>query len=139
MKRPMMRAALILIGMATLAVFVDVLGDMTQDRPDKVVPGAQSEIVLELRTQDYLGSPLSAAQGLWGACSGTVKEQLIDPGVVDLGGGHYRLVTNRAVGEHSWRRLQGCLEDATIDRITAEVVSKRDLMPVPVPVPAAGG
>ncbi len=125
----MKRAAIILLGMAALAVFVDVLGDLTQDRPDTVVPGARSEIVLDLRTQDYLGSPLSAAQGLWGACSGTVTQQLLDPGVVDLGEGRYRLVTDRAVGEHSWRRLQGCLEDATIDRVTAEVVSKRDLLP----------
>jgi len=127
------RVALILVGMAALAVFVDILGDLTQDRPDKVVAGARSEIVLELRTKDYLGSPLSAAQGLWGACSGTVTQQLIDPGVVDVGGGHYRLVTDRAVGEHSWRRLQGCLEDATIDRVTAEVVTKRDLLPTPAP------
>jgi hypothetical protein len=123
------RVALVLLGMAALAVFVDVLGDLTQDRPDKVVPGARSEIVLDLRTQDYLGSPLSAAQGLWGACSGTVTQRLLDPGVVDLGEGRYRLVTDPAVGEHSWRRLQGCLEDATIDRVTAEVVSKRDLLP----------
>ena len=129
----MKRVALILVGMAALAVFVDILGDLTQDRPDKVVAGARSEIVLELRTKDYLGSPLSAAQGLWGACSGTVTQQLIDPGVVDVGGGHYRLVTDRAVGEHSWRRLQGCLEDATIDRVTAEVVTKRDLLPTPAP------
>lgn len=132
----MMKPALVLLGMAALAVFVDVLGDMTQDRPDKVVPGAQSEIVLQLRTQDYLGSPLGAAQGLWGACSGTVTQQLVDPGVVDLGDGHYRLVTNRAIGEHSWRRLQGCLEDATIDRVTAEVVTKRDLLAMPVPAAA---
>ncbi len=125
----MKRAALVLLGMAALAVFVDVLGDLTQDRPDTVVPGARSEIVLEVRTQDYLGSPLSAAQGLWGACSGTVKQELVDPGVVDLGGSRYLLVTTTAVGEHSWRRLQGCLEDATIDRITAEVVTKRDLLP----------
>lgn len=130
----MKRVALILVGMAALAVFIDILGDLTQDRPDKVVAGARSEIVVELRTKDYLGSPLSAAQGLWGACSGTVTQQLIDPGVVDVGGGHYRLVTDRAVGEHSWRRLQGCLEDATIDRVTAEVVTKRDLLPASAPV-----
>ena len=91
------------------------------------MPGARSEIVLKVRTQDYLGADLSAVQGLWGACSGTVTQRLVDPGVVDLGQGRYRLLTDRAIGEHSWRRLQGCLEDATIDRVTAEVVAKRDL------------
>ena len=128
----MKRAAIILLGMAALAIFVDALGDLTQDRPDKVMPGAQSEIVLKVRTQDYLGADLSAVQGLWGACSGTVTQQLVDPGVVDLGEGRYRLLTNPAIGEHSWRRLQGCLEDATIDRVTAEVVAKRDLLPAVV-------
>jgi hypothetical protein len=122
------RAAFVLLAMAALAVFVDVLGDLTQDRPDRVQPGTQSEIVLQLRTKDYLGSALGTAQGLWGACSGTVTQQLVDPGVVDLGGGRFRLLTNRAIGEHSWRRLQGCLEDATIDRVTAEVVAKRDVL-----------
>lgn len=123
----MKRAAVVLLAMAALAVFVDVLGDLTQDRPDRVEPGTQSEIVLQLRTRDYLGSALGAAQGLWWACSGTVTQQLVDPGVVDLGGGQFRLLTDKAIGEHSWRRLQGCLEDATIDRVTAEVVAKRDL------------
>ncbi len=124
----MKRAAFVLLAMAALAVFVDVLGDLTQDRPDRVQPGTQSEIVLQLRAKDYLGSALGAAQGLWGACSGTVTQQLVDPGVVDLGGGQFRLLTDRAIGEHSWRRLQGCLEDATIDRVTAEVVAKRDVL-----------
>ncbi len=123
----MKRAAVVLLAMAALAVFVDVLGDLTQDRPDRVEPGTQSEIVLQLRTRDYLGSALGAAQGLWWACSGTVTQQLVDPGVVDLGGGQFRRLTDKAIGEHSWRRLQGCLEDATIDRVTAEVVAKRDL------------
>ena len=43
--------------------------------------------------------------------------------------GRFRLLTEPAIGEHSWRRLQGCLEDATIDRVKARVVSKRDLAP----------
>lgn len=125
----MKRAVLLVVVAVALGAFVDVLGDLTQDRPDRVAAGSQSEIVLEVRTRGYLGTPFDAALGLWGSCQGTVTQRLVAPGVVDLGGGQFRLLTDRAVGEHSWRRLQGCLEDARISRVSARVVSKRDLLP----------
>ncbi len=110
---------------------IDALADMTQDRPDRVLPGSRSEIVLEVSARDRTGSDLLAAQGLWGACQGNVWQRLAEPGVVEVGDGRFRLTTEPAVGEHSWRRLQGCLEDATLDRVKGHVVSKRDLPPGP--------
>ena len=47
--------------------------------------------------------------------------------MVGLGEGQFRVTTAPAVGEHAWRRLKGCLEDMTIDRVLARVVSKRDI------------
>ena len=34
---------------------------------------------------------------------------------MEVSDGRFRLVTEPALGEHSWRRLQGCLEDTTLD------------------------
>lgn len=118
---------------AVAAVFagIDALADLTQDRPDRVQPGSRSEIVLEVSARDRTGSNLLAAQGLWGACQGNVWQRLAEPGVVQLAEGRFRLTTEPAVGEHSWRRLQGCLEDATLDRVKGHVVSKRDVPPSP--------
>ena len=125
----MKRTVLLLVAAATLALGIDTLADLTQDRPDRVLPGSKSEVVLEVHSRDRGGSALLSAQGLWGACQGTVRHRLVEPGLVELSEGRFRLQTEPALGEHSWRRLQGCLEDTTLDRVKAHVVSKRDLAP----------
>ena len=114
------------VAVAAVVAGIDALADLTQDRPDRIAPGSRSEIVLEVRHRSAEEASLRTAQGLWGACQGTVPQQLTEPGVVGLGHGRFLLTTSPAVGEHAWRRLQGCLEDMTVDRVRAEVVSKRD-------------
>ncbi|MGI8808208.1 MAG: hypothetical protein ACR2KK_10270 [Acidimicrobiales bacterium] len=125
----MKQALLVVLAAGALFAAVDVLADLTQDRPDRVPPGSRSEVVLDVDSRDRTGSALLSAQGLWGACQGTVRQRLVDPGVAEVGDGRFRLLTEPALGEHAWRRLQGCLEDATLDRVKAHVVSKRDLAP----------
>ena len=127
----MKRALLGIVAVAALFAGIDLLADMTQDRPDRVLPGSRSEIVLEVSSRDRTGSDLLAAQGLWGACQGNVWQRLTEPGVVEVADGRFRLTTEPAVGEHSWRRLQGCLEDTTLDRVKGHVVSKQDVPPSP--------
>ncbi len=125
----MRRAVLVVVALAALVGGIDMLADLTQDRPDPVLPGSRSEVVFEVASRDRQDSDFLAAQGLWGACQGTVRQRLVDPGVMEVDGGRFRLQTEPALGEHAWRRLQGCLEDATLDRVKARVVSKRDLAP----------
>lgn len=129
----MKRAVIAVVAVAATVMGIDFLADLTQDRPDRVVPGSRSEVVLEVRSRDRTGSDLMSAQGLWGACQGTVYQRLAEPGVTEVGDGRFRLQTEPALGEHAWRRLQGCLEDATLDRVKGHVVSKRDMAPAPAP------
>ena len=129
----MKRALLVVVGVAALYLGIDALADLTQDRPDRVMPGSRSEVVLDVDSRDRGGSALLSAQGLWGACQGTVRHRLVEPGVVQVADGRFRLQTEPALGEHSWRRLQGCLEDTTLDRVKAQVVSKHDLAPASAP------
>lgn len=129
----MKRAVVAVVAVAAMVMGIDFLADLTQDRPDRVVPGSRSEVVLEVRSRDRTGSDLMSAQGLWGACQGTVYQRLAEPGVTEVGDGRFRLQTEPALGEHAWRRLQGCLEDATLDRVKGHVVSKRDMAPAPAP------
>ena len=128
----MKRVLFVLVAVAAIAGGIDMLADLTQDRPDRIEPGSRSVIVLDVDSRDRTGSDLLSAQGLWGACQGTVWQRLVDPGVVEVDGGRFRLMTEPALGEHSWRRLQGCLEDATLDRVKARVISKQDLPPAAV-------
>ena len=127
----MKRALLVILAVAAIAGGVDLLADLTQDLPDGVVPGSRTEIVLEVDSRDRTGSNHLSAQGLWGACQGNVWHRLAEPGVVELEDGNFRLTTEPALGEHAWRRLQGCLEDATLDKVKGRVLSKRDLAPAP--------
>ncbi len=129
----MKRALLLLVAALALAMGVDKLADLTQDRPDRILAGTRSEIVLDLQSRDRGGSALLSAQGLWGACQGTVRHRLAEPGVIEIADGRFRLVTEPALGEHSWRRLQGCLEDTTLDKVKAHVVTKRDIPPATLP------
>jgi len=125
----MKRVVVLLLAVAALVGGIDALADLTQDRPDSVVPGSRTEIVVEVQSRDRTGSDVLSAQGLWGACQGNVWQKLAEPGVVELADGRFRLTTEPALGEHAWRRLQGCLEDATLDRVKARVVSKQDVLP----------
>lgn len=121
MRRVFLHVALFALAFAG----VDWLGDLTQDRPDSVAAGSRTELVVEVTARRHRSpAPLASAQGLWGACQHTVWQRLAEPGLVEVGEGRFRAVTEPALGEHGWRRLQGCLEDMTIERLRGEVVSK---------------
>lgn len=124
----MRRTVAVVVAVAAAVAGLDLLADMTQNRPDPITPESRSEIVLDVRHRSTGPAELRSAQGLWGACQATVWQQLADPGVVSVGDGRFVLTMSPAVGEHAWRRLQGCLEDMTIDRVRAHVVSKRDVL-----------
>jgi hypothetical protein len=108
---------------------IDALADSTQNRPDRPQPGSSSEIVLSVEGRGRQRSPLYAAESLWVACRGTVSHSLAEPGPTEVAPGRVRLVTHPALGAHAWRRLRGCLEDATLDLVRARVVSKHDMLP----------
>ena len=125
----MKRAAIWLAVAVVIAVSVDVLGDLTQNRPDERVPGSRSEVVVEIRERSVYTSPFDAARRLWAICEGTVHNKAVAPGIVHLGGDLFQVTMEPAVGEHSWRRLKGCLEDLTVDQVLGEVVRKSDIRP----------
>ena len=123
MKRILLTVALVAAGFFG----IDALADRTQNRPDRPRPGSSTEIVLSVEGRGQQESPVYAAESLWGACRGTVTQSLAGPGPVEVAPGRVRLVTEPALGPHAWRRLRGCLEDATVDLVRARVVSKRDI------------
>jgi hypothetical protein len=118
------RAAVALAGILLGVAGIDALGDLTQDRPDPPRPGSRSEIVLRVSAR---GAGPDAADRLWAACEGTVRVRSVPPHPVFLGDGTWRVVTEPAVGPRAWKRLRGCLEDLTLDRVLGRVVSKVDL------------
>jgi hypothetical protein len=118
------RVGLVVVLLALGALLVDNLGDLTQSRPDHVHPQSRSEIVLEVDTRGYQQPEADAVRNLWAACSGTTTRRLLDdPGFVPVGDDEFRFTVQPGLGPNTERKLVGCLEDATLDRVSAEVES----------------
>ncbi|HEX2056949.1 MAG TPA: hypothetical protein VHI71_01140 [Actinomycetota bacterium] len=116
--------ALITIAVAAaLSLSVDVLGDLTQNRPDRALPGTSSTMVVEIKTRRADASSVETATRLWAACAGTVPNYIEAPKIASLGSGKALIVTQPSLGEHTQRRLSGCLSDTTLDEVQARVVS----------------
>ncbi|MGH9223231.1 MAG: hypothetical protein ACRD2W_05495 [Acidimicrobiales bacterium] len=105
-----------------LAGGVSGLADATQSRPDPV-SGAGTHVVMSVRTRAGLDADLAVAS-LWAACQPTVRATRLTA-LTLLGHGRYRLELSPGIGDHGRRRLVGCLEDATIERVLAQVESVR--------------
>ncbi|HJR46445.1 MAG TPA: hypothetical protein VJ927_12665 [Actinomycetota bacterium] len=117
----------LVVAVALLWGGIDLLGDMTQGRPDLHASGAASEILLDVSADDGdLTSEVMAARGLWGACRSTLNKRLESAPVIDATGSMVRIFLRPGLGEHSKRRLVGCLEDSLIDHVQGRVVSIRN-------------
>lgn len=101
---------------------IDQLADATQSRPTALpTTGATSiDLRVERRRSDQPVEELAAA--LWISCSpaaaGATLEQL-----TPLSEEQVRLVVTPELGELRRRRVFGCFEDATLDRVWADVES----------------
>jgi hypothetical protein len=130
LRRAVWRVALVLFLLVVGAVTVEELGDLTQTRSDPVDPRSRSEIVLEVDTNGYHQPTEDAARNLWAACSGTTTRQLVaDPGFVPVSDDEVRFSVAPGLGRYAERRLVGCLQDATLDRIKGSVESVRLIDP----------
>jgi hypothetical protein len=101
------------------------LAELTQNRPDPVEAGSATVLTFDVDTRDYQRGDGAAAQALWAVCSATVGGDVsgvaapADGGVDD----GYTVTISPAIGENGRKRLWGCLEDATLDRVMGHVQS----------------
>lgn len=108
---------------AVLTLSIDALADLTKNRPDRALPGTSSTLVVEIKTRAAGASSVESASRLWSACAGTVPRYIDTPKIAALGSGRALIVTQPSLGEHTQRRLTGCLNDTTLDEVQARVRS----------------
>ncbi|MGH2816991.1 MAG: hypothetical protein ACRDJS_00855 [Actinomycetota bacterium] len=107
---------------------IDVLADLTQNRPDAPSLDRSTRLVMTVNTSDSdFYSPVVAARGLWNHCRGTVNQSSRVPGRLVAEAGLVTLVVQPAIGENAQKRLIGCLQDATIDHVSADILSTRSV------------
>ena len=118
----MKRVLVVLTLLAAVAITVNLLGDMTQTRPDDVNEDSETEIVLRV-IEDRFGFGRDAAADVsWAVCWAQTSSRMTGTAAsTRLGDGRYRVVLRPAVGRYDERQLVGCLEDLTVDRVLADV------------------
>jgi hypothetical protein len=118
--------ALALLAVAVMgAMGIVGLAELTQNRPDPVEAGSATVVTFDVDSRDYQRGDGAAAQALWAVCSATVGGDVSGvtapaEGAVDDG---YTVTVSPAIGENGRKRLVGCLEDATLDRVMGHVQS----------------
>ena len=120
----------VVVTLMAVAVYtgIDLLADLTQARPDAHLAGAVSRLTLSVSVDDTdLPTALVATESLWATCRSTINKN-VDAPLLTGGGSSIEMLISPALGENAMKRLTGCLEDATIDHVTASVVSTETLV-----------
>ena len=117
---PHVVAGVVAIGLATVGL--DALADATQTRPDVIVKGTTSSVVVAV-DPGSARSALTATDALWGACTTQLGGGYKVLGMTDLGSGAVQVLVTPRIGKYAERRLRGCVGDATTERISARVRS----------------
>ncbi len=105
------------------SVGVDWLGDLTQDRPDVVLPDRESSVVISASAKGPARSSLEATQALWGACTTQLGAGFQVLSMAEVGPGAVEVVVRPEIGKYAERRLRGCITDGSTDRLGAHVRS----------------
>jgi hypothetical protein len=116
------RAFAVAVAALLLYASIDVIGDATQTRPDPDTSGMTTALVLSVTHREAGPSAVRTTEALWAACQSTLRRQL-DARVAPLSGDRVRLELTPGLGPHVHRRIVGCLEDVTFERVQVDVVS----------------
>jgi hypothetical protein len=114
---------------STVYLGIDLLGDLTQNRPDAPTMNRSTRLVMVVNSSDSdFYSPTVAARGLWNHCRGTINQSSRVPGRLSTtDAGLISLMVEPAIGENAQKRLVGCLQDATIDHVSADILYTRSV------------
>jgi hypothetical protein len=108
--------ALAFVGLTALGIVG--LAELTQNRPDPAVAGSTTVVAFDVATRDYRGGDETAAHALWAVCSASVDGEITAPAA---SGDGFHVTISPAIGDNGRKRLVGCLEDGTLDRVIGHV------------------
>ena len=112
--------------MLTIVVVAALVGGLvammgaTKNRPDDTVAGTRTTVTFSVSTRDYQRGEDAAAAALWAVCSATVDGTVSPAVAVD---DHWQVTIEPAIGQHGQKRLVGCIDDVTLERVKGAVLS----------------
>lgn len=124
-----MRRGVLLIAVLVVSGFaIDALADATMSRETPVDPSSHLEVVIEARVVREPNMSLhDVLYALVTTCRTQVDARADDAGLVEIDDDRFRIVITPAVNESDRRQLHGCIEDARVQHLQAEVLSMRQL------------
>ena len=121
----MKHVALVIVVAALGVVGFHELAEMTRNEDDVRAAGTVSEVVIDVHTRRV--SDDVGAEALWASCHTMVSfADVVSPLTQVVDGEHahrYAVRVSPALGENDRRRLRGCIEDGTVDRVWGDSVS----------------
>jgi hypothetical protein len=117
-----MRAVAMLVALAMTIGAIDFLADRTQDRPDPVQTHSSVDVVMRVDLRFTPRSALRTAKSLFVACRHNLGS-VNGTGFAELQPGVIAYTIAPSFGPQAQRRFEGCIEDATFDRISASILS----------------
>jgi hypothetical protein len=111
---------------------VYLLREATESRHSRQDPDSRMQVVVDVHSRDRPREYSTADLGrsLVMTCRVEVAARVVDQQIDDLGGGRLRFVLQPSLDESDRRQLDGCLEDAEVDHVQADVLSMTELTPV---------
>lgn len=109
-------AAVVIVGLG-----IQVLAEATQSRPDDTDRPARSTIVLDVE-QRTNGPVSDTAAALWVACRPVLPASTRSLARIAVDGARVELRLEPGIRDLATRRLTGCLTDATLSGVQADVV-----------------
>jgi hypothetical protein len=124
-------AGVVVAGLVTSVVaagLIDVLADAIQTRPDTTVAEATTIVEIEMRGAAADEQTTRRASELWGTCGhATLGTRATGAEIELLAAGRVAVRVPAHIGYHAEQRLRGCLQDAVVDRVQANVVDVEHL------------
>lgn len=115
-----------MVGAVACAIGLVVLRETTMSRHADGDPDSRTRVVLEGSTNHSGVDPSDRVLALFRLCELEVHGDLVDGGVERLGERRFSFTMAPALDRTDRRQLHGCLEDAVVDYLQAEVLEMRE-------------
>ncbi len=124
-----MRSALAWLAVLLVAgVGIPVLAEATMSRRTPVDPDSAMEVVLRVRiSHEPENSAIEMARTLFAGCRLQVPATVDETGFKRLGSDRFRFVITPGLNQSDRRQLHGCLEDARLQHVQANVLHMREI------------
>lgn len=107
---------------------IPMLAEATMSKKSPVPRGSRLEVVLNAETShEPKNTAAEMARTLFAGCRLQVPARVAESGFEELGGNRFRFVLEPTLNDSDRRQLHGCLEDARLQHLQADVLSMGDL------------